>query len=146
MKTIRKQIAIDAPKENVWTVLLDDNYTAEWYAIFSEGTTAKSDWIEGHRIEFTDKSSNGIFGKIARKKPYEKLSFVYEGFVMNGVEDTESPMAKAYIGSEETYRLTEEDGKTVLSVSCDMDESMYDEMASKWEAALQRISELAAAV
>lgn len=146
MKTIRKEIKIAAPKENVWTVLLDDNFTADWYALFSEGTTAKSDWIEGHRIEFTDKSNNGIFGTIARKKPYEKLSFVYDGFVFNGVEDTESPMAKAYKGSEETYWLSEEDGQTVLSVSCDMDDSMYEEMSAKWEVALQRISELATAV
>lgn len=146
MKTIRKQIAIDAPKENVWTVLLDDNYTADWYAIFCEGTTAQSDWIEGHRIAFTDKTNNGIFGIIARKKPYEKLSFVYHGLIINGNDDTESPMAKMYKDAEETYRLTEEDGHTVLAISCDMDESMYEEMSSKWEAALQRISELAAAV
>jgi hypothetical protein len=146
MKTIKKEIEITAPREKVWTVLLDDTYTKDWYALFTEGTTAQSDWIEGHKIKFTDNANNGIVGHIARKKPYEKLSFVYDGFVMNGVEDYDSALAKQFKGAEETYRLEDKDGNTVLSISCDMNEEMYDEMSRKWETALQRISELSQAV
>lgn len=146
MKTIKKEIEITAPREKVWAVLLEDTYNQDWYSLFSEGTTAQTDWIEGHKITFTDKTGNGIFGKIARKKPYEKLSFVYDGFVINGSEDIESPMAKEYKGSEETYRLSDQNGNTLLSISCDMDDEMFDEMDRKWETALQRISELSHAV
>lgn len=146
MKTIKKEIEISAPREKVWAVLLEDAYNRDWYSLFSEGTTAQTDWIEGHKVSFTDKSNNGIIGKIARKKPYEKLSFVYDGLVLNGTEDYDSDMAKAMKGAEETYRLSDNDGKTVLSVSCDMDDDHYDEMDRKWETALQRISELAHAV
>jgi len=146
MKTIEKEIEITAPREKVWTVLLDDTYNKDWYSLFSEGTTAKTDWIEGHKVIFTDKSNNGIVGKIARKKPYEKLQFVYEGIVVNGTEDYDSDLAKQYNGAEETYRLTDNNGNTILSISCDMDDTMYDEMARKWETALQRISELSHAV
>lgn len=146
MKTIRKEIEIAAPKEKVWTVLLDDTYNRDWYSLFSEGTTAQTDWIEGHKVTFTDKSNNGIVGKIARKKPYEKLQFVFEGIVVNGTEDYESDLAKQYNGAEETYRLSDNNGNTTLSISCDMDEDMYDEMSRKWESVLQRISELSHAV
>ena len=146
MKTIRKEIEITAPKEKVWAVLLDDTYTTDWYSLFSEGTTVKTDWIEGHKVTFTDKSNNGIFGKIARKKPYEKIEFVYEGFVINGTEDVDSPMAKQYNGAKETYRLESNGDSTILRISVDMDDEMYDEMSRKWETALQRISELAHAV
>ncbi|RZJ31212.1 MAG: SRPBCC domain-containing protein [Flavobacterium sp.] len=143
---MQKEIEIAAPKDRVWTVLLEDTYSKDWYSLFSEGTTAQSDWIEGNKISFTDKSGNGIFGKIARKKPYEKLSFVYEGFLNHGIEDTESPMAKEFKGAEETYRLSDHDGNTLLSISCDMSDEMFNEMSRKWEAALQRIAELAHAV
>jgi uncharacterized protein YndB with AHSA1/START domain len=146
MKTIKKEIEITAPKEKVWAVLLDETYNKDWYSLFSEGTTAQSDWIEGHKITFTDKTNNGIVGKIARKKPYEKLQFVYDGIVVNGTEDYDSEMAKTYKGAEETYRLSDQNGKTLLSVSCDMDDDMYEEMERKWETALQRISELSHAV
>lgn len=146
MKTIRKEIEITAPKEKVWTVLLDDTYNKDWYALFSEGTTAQSDWIEGHKITFTDKSNNGMVGTIARKKPYEKLSFVFDGLVVNGTEDYDSEIAKQFKGAEETYRLESKGDNTILSISADMDEEMYDEMDRKWETALQRISELSHAV
>lgn len=146
MKTIKKEIEISAPKEKVWTVLLDDRYTKDWMSIFMEGTTAESDWIEGHRIAFTDKANNGVFGKIARKKPYEKLSFVYDGFLKNGTEDTESDMAKEFKGAEETYLLSDRNGNTLLSISSAMNDEMFDEMSRSWETALQRISELSHAV
>src|SRR5690606_4057372 len=146
MKTIKKEIEIPAPKEKVWAVLLDDTFTKDWYSLFSEGTTAQTDWIEGHKITFTDKTNNGIFGRIERKKPYERITFVYDGMVINGTEDTESDMARQYIGTEETYRLADREGNTVLSISSDMGDDMFDEMSRKWESALQRISELSQAV
>ncbi len=146
MKTIKKEIEISAPKEKVWAVLLEDTYNKDWYSLFSEGTTAKTDWIEGHKVIFTDKTNNGIVGRIARKKPYEKLQFVYEGFVINGTEDYDSDLAKQYKGAEETYRLEGDGDKTILSVSVDMGDYMYDEMNRKWETALQRISELSHAI
>jgi len=146
MKTIKKEIEISAPREKVWAVLLDETYNSDWYSIFSEGTTAKSDWIEGHKISFTNKTGSGIVGKIARKKPYEKLQFVYDGMIVNGTEDYDSPMAKSVIGIEETYRLSDKNGNTLLEISCDMVDEHFDEMSRLWEAALQRISELSHAV
>ncbi|AWA29726.1 SRPBCC domain-containing protein [Flavobacterium magnum] len=146
MKTMHKSIEITAPKDKVWAVLMEETYIKDWYKSFGQGITAETDWIEGHRVTFTDGSNNGITGIIAEKKPYEKLSFRFDGVVKNNVEDRESDMAKALNGSEETYSLSEENGNTWLSVTCDMPESDYDTMSAAWEVALQRISELAHAV
>ncbi|WP_298151614.1 SRPBCC domain-containing protein [Flavobacterium sp.] len=146
MKTIHKSIEITAPKEKVWMVLLEEAYIKDWYQSFGEGITAETDWIEGHRVRFSDGSNSGLTGIIAEKKPYEKITFRYEGIITNNVEDRESEKAKAIAGSEETYALSEENGNTWLSVSLDIDERYYDDMAMMWEVALQRISELAQAI
>jgi uncharacterized protein YndB with AHSA1/START domain len=146
MKTIEKSIEITAPKEKVWAVLLEDNYSKDWLSHFGEGMSVQTDWIEGHKVIFSDKSNNGLVGKIARKKPYEKLQFVYDGMIVNGTEDYESEVAKTMKGVEETYRLSDQNGNTLLSISCDMDDEYYDSMSRAWESALQRISELSHAV
>jgi len=146
MNTIKKSIEITAPKDKVWAVLLEDSYNRDWFSAFGEGLSADTDWVEGHKVAFMDKARNGIFGKVVTKLPYEKLSIMYEGLVVNGEEDYDSENAKAVNGSEETYELSEENGNTWLSVSSDTDEKNYEWMNAAWEKALQRISELSHAI
>jgi uncharacterized protein YndB with AHSA1/START domain len=143
MKTIRKSMEISAPKEKVWVVLLEDKYNRDWYALFSEGTYAKTDWIEGHKVMFLNNSNNGIVGRIIKKRPYEELVMEYDGLVMNGVEDYDSEFAKKTKGIRESYTLSDHNGGTLLAISCDMDDEHFEMMSRAWESALQRISELA---
>lgn len=133
---------ISAPKEKVWAVLLEDSYNRDWYSLFSEGTYAQTDWIEGHKVAFLNKANNGIVGTVVTKRPYEELAIEYDGIVVDGKEDHDSAMAKAMKGAEERYVLSGENGNTVLAISCDMDEAHYESMSRAWESALQRISEL----
>jgi hypothetical protein len=146
MKKIRKSIEITAPKESVWAVLLEDAYTKDWMSHFSPGSRPKTDWIEGHKVIFTDNSGMGIVGRIAEKKPYEKLSFTYDGIVVGGEEIYDTDQARAWKGATETYTLTAKDGNTVLDIESDMEDEMFDDMAMRWESALQRISELSHAI
>ena len=146
MKTIKKEIAISAPKEKVWAILMDDNYNRDWYSIFSPGTYAKTDWIEGHKVRFIDETENGMLGRITSKKPYEYMSIVYDGIVSDGNDDEESPMAVAMKGAQEIYELKDNNGVTTLSISADMDDEYYEEMSDSWEKALQRILELTIAM
>jgi uncharacterized protein YndB with AHSA1/START domain len=142
MMTIKKSILIPASKENVWSVLVDDPYNREWYAVFGK-TAPKTNWGQGHKVVFTDKSRNGITGKVAAKTPYEMLSIVYDGVLVNGIEDHESELAATVKGAEETYALQEVAGQTLLTVVRDVHEEKYDSMEQAWDTALQRISELA---
>ena len=146
MKAIKKSIEITAPKESVWAVLLEDAYSRDWMSYFSPGTRAETDWIVGHKVVFTDGSDKGLLGHIVEKRPYEYLAIEYDGMIVNGKEDTESEMSKSMKGATETYSLSDHNGNTVLSVSVDMDEQYHDEMATAWDAALQRISELSHAI
>ncbi|MBC7888409.1 MAG: SRPBCC domain-containing protein [Ferruginibacter sp.] len=145
-KTIKKSIEINAPKEKVWEVLLDDKFTRIWYAEFSEGSHAETDWKIGSKALFTDNSKTGIVGKIIENKPSELISIGYEGIVgADGIEDYESDKAMEVKGSYETYTLSQNDeGKTLLSISCDMAENYFDTMSLAWDKALLKIKTLSA--
>ena len=143
MPTIKKSIEIKSPKEKVWNVLLQDEFTRKWYALFSEGTHAETDWQVGSKAKFTDNSGSGLISRITINKPFEIISMEHEGFVAaDGKEDYESDAAKAVKGGHETYMLSGADETTQLSIECDMDAQYFDIMSSAWDKALQKIKEL----
>lgn len=143
IKTIKKTIEINTPKENVWKVLLEDQFTRLWYAEFSEGTYADTYWEIGSKVLFIDHSKCGIAGKVVANTPQELLSVEYHGVISNGVEDYESEAAKQVKGSFETYRITENAGLITLDISSDMGEKYFDMMNEAWDRALQKIKQLA---
>ncbi len=142
MKRIKKSIAISAPKEKVWQVLTDDKLTRIWYAEFSPGTYAETDWKVGSKALFTDADGNGMITKVIENKPAEKLSVEYTGMIVNGKEDYESDGAKAMMGGFESYRLSEKEGVTHLAIEGDMSADYFDMMSLSWDKALQKIKEL----
>jgi len=146
MKTIQKTKHINAPKEKVWNVLLEDAYNRIWMAEFMEGSHAETDWIEGHKVRFLDNDSNGIVGTIKTKQPYDKVEMVYHGEVKNGQDDLDSEMGKAMNGSRENYYLSEENGVTTLQIEVDMGEDWIDMMSAAWDKALEKIEELSISI
>lgn len=143
IQTIKKTVAVNAPKEKVWDVLLQDNFNRLWFAAFSEGTYADTDWQLGSKVKFIDNSNSGLIGEVVVNRPYEVISVEYTGVVEAGEEDYESPAAKAMQGSRETYRLTQKEGVTTLAIESDMAEEYFDMMAAAWDTALEKIKELA---
>jgi hypothetical protein len=141
-KAIKKSVEINAPKEIVWDVLLEDQYTRIWYAEFSEGTHAETDWKVGSKAIFKDSTNSGLIGRIVINKPYEIVSLEYTGMIYNGVEDYESDIANSLKGGLETYRLSGTDKRTVLSIECDMDDNMIESMSEAWDRALQKMKNL----
>lgn len=140
--TIKKSILLSAPKEIVWDVILNDKFTRIWYAAFSEGSHAQTDWRIGSKAIFTDYSNSGLIGKIVANEPYEIISIMYQGIVTNGKEDYDSEIAKDVLGGLETYRLTEKNGGTHLSIECDMGEDFFESMSMAWDRALEKIKQL----
>lgn len=143
MKTIKKSIAIEAPKAKVWDTLLNDQFTRIWYAEFSEGSNAQTDWQVGSKAIFTDNSQCGMVTKVITNQPNEVLSLEYQGVIANGKEEYESEDAKQMKGGRETYRLSDTDGATQLSIESDMGEKYFDSMSEAWERALQKLKSLA---
>jgi uncharacterized protein YndB with AHSA1/START domain len=144
-QTIKKTIDIRAPREKVWEVLFSDNYTRIWYAIFSEGTYAETDWQPGSKTVFRDKSGFGMVGRIVTGQPYEKLSIEFEGIITDGREDYESTGAQQVKGARETYILSRKEDCTQVSIESDMTEDYFESMSAAWEKALQKVKELSEA-
>lgn len=142
MQQICGSITINAPKQKVWEVLLDDRYTRRWYAEFSEGTYAITDWKVGSKAIFTDASQSGLIGTILLNKPEEELVIEYEGVLTDGKEVYDSGEAKSVKGGKEKYLLTVNDDQTQLSIECDMSKEVYEFMNAAWKKALQKIKEL----
>ncbi|KAA3437875.1 SRPBCC family protein [Rufibacter hautae] len=140
--TIKKEIDIKAPKEKVWNVLVQDQYIRQWYAAFSEGAYAETDWQLGSKVLFKDPSENGMIGKVVQHTPHEVLSVRYEGLLVNGKEDTQSEDAKAVQGGLETYKLLEKAGGTQIAIEGDMTPEYFDMMSAAWDVALLKIKEL----
>ena len=140
-QVIKKAIEINAPKEKVWNVLLQDHYNRQWYAYFSEGTYAETDWQLGSKVIFKDNSGDGLVGKVVTHRPYEILAVEYEGILTKGHEMYHTPEAQAMQGFRETYHLTE-NNTTLLNIESDMGEEYFDMMSAAWDKALQKIKEL----
>lgn len=140
---IEKSIRIAAPAAKVWDALILDEYTRIWYAAFSEGSHAVTDWKLGSKAIFTDNSNCGIVGRITANEPCRLLSIVYEGVMTDGQEDYSSEGAQQVKGGKEIYTLSEEGNTTTLSVQQDISESYLDFMNAAWDNALNKIKEIA---
>jgi len=143
IQTIKKTIIVNTPKEKVWTVLFQDNFTRIWFAAFGEGVYADTDWQLGTKARFMDSKGDGIMGTVIVNRLHEALSLEYDGFIKAGSEDYESEGAQAVKGTRETYRLSENHGSTQLTITSDMAEEYFDVMSAAWDNALEKIKELA---
>jgi uncharacterized protein YndB with AHSA1/START domain len=143
MQTIKKQILINASKEAVWNVLTQDRHNRIWYAAFSPGTYAETDWQVGSKAVFKDERACGMIGIIKESKPGELLSIEYTGEIKNGVEDYDSEAVQAFKGGKEIYRLKDVADGTRLDIAGDMAPAYFDWMAAAWDKALVIVKDLA---
>jgi hypothetical protein len=140
--TIKKSVDIHAAKANVWDVLINDKFTRIWYAEFSDGAHAQTDWQVGSKTLFIDNTNNGLIGKVIANKPNELISIEFSGEVRNGIEDYDGESAQAIKGGLESYRLSEKNGITHLQIEADLTEDFATLMSVAWENALQKIKSL----
>lgn len=143
MERLHFSVDINAPKEKVWDILWSKGKYETWTAVFSEGSTVETDWIEGSKVLFTDGKGSGMVSKIAANKPNEYMSFTHLGEMHNGVEDTTSEKVKQWQGATESYTLTENNGGTKLDVDMDISPDYKDYFQDTWPKAIEVIKSLA---
>src|SRR5687767_8929825 len=120
LKKLEFRIVIAAPKEKVWRVLWQDETYRLWTRVFSEGSHAVSDWKEGSKILFLGPEGSGMYSRIEKMVPNEKMFFTHLGEVKDGKEQPESPETGSWAGAQENYTLQDQAGSTVLQVSIDV--------------------------
>ena len=102
LKPLNKKITLNASKERVWEVLLDDKYVRDWYRAFSEGAHADTDWKEGSKVAFKDDTGCGLVGRVITNRPYEEVVVEYDGVLVNGTEEYDSAMAMTDADAKKT--------------------------------------------
>lgn len=148
MQKLHFSITINAPKEKVWHVMLDDEPYQEWTAAFSEGSRYEGSWKKDSKMLFLGPDpetgeEGGMVSRIAENKPYEFLSIEHLGIIVDGVEDTTSEEATKWAPAFENYTFTDKDGMTELSVDMDVSDEYVESFTKMWTDALGRIKEIA---
>lgn len=145
MEKLQFKILINAPREKVWKIMLDDETYRKWTEAFYPGSYAETDWQKGSKAKFLSPSGDGMVSRIAENIPNEFLSIEHLGMITKGVEDTTSDEVKAWAGAMENYTLKEKDGGTEVIVDMDSDENYSKMFSETWRKALQKVKELSEA-
>jgi hypothetical protein len=143
VEKLNYSVSIDAPREKVWRVLLDDETYKIWTSEFAEGSYAVTDWREGSKALFLAPDGNGMVSRIVRHVPNEILSIEHLGLVKNGVEDTTSDDVKKWAGAHENYVLRVNEGISELSIEMDVGDDEKQSFQEIWPKALAKVKELA---
>lgn len=134
---------IRAPRHVVWTTMLDEDSYRKWASAFSAESQYEGEWIEGREIKFFDPNLGGTIALLSEVKPHETIVAKHVAMMSkDGELDTESGMARKWIGSIETYTLTERDGLTELQVGIETHEDFRRMFEDSWPNALGVLKDL----
>lgn len=137
-------IDIDAPRRKVWEVLWGDDSYPQWTRVFSEGSTAKTDWQEGSKVHFLDGKGSGMYSRIERRVDDELMSIRHLGEIRDGQElPAENAVSEGWANAMEAYQLAERDGGTSLRVSLDGTAEHKDYFSKTFPKALEEVKRLA---
>ncbi|MBF7091809.1 SRPBCC domain-containing protein [Flavobacterium sp. ALJ2] len=142
METLEFAIRIKAPVEKIWSVLWEDETYKKWTSVFCEGSHTISDWNEGDKIHFMSPNGEGMYSVIETKIPNEYMAFKHLGEIKDFKELPIDEATKKWSGVMETYRLTEEDGFTVLEAKVDTFEKYIDYFKEVFPKGLEMVKEL----
>ena len=90
VRTIAQSIEMQAPRERVWDVLVQDETYRQWAAEFMPGSYAETDWQAGSKVAFRDPNGTGVIGRIVTSERPECLDIEYDGLLVDGRDDIES--------------------------------------------------------
>ncbi|MYA78352.1 MAG: SRPBCC domain-containing protein [Gemmatimonadetes bacterium] len=140
---LRYSITINASREQVWQALFEDASFRRWTSLFAEGSYFVGNWSEGSEIRFLNAGSDGMISMIDANRPHEFMSIRHLGYIVNGVEDTESDEVKAWTPAFENYTLKDVEGGTYLTVETDTFNDYVEYFNETWPKGLDEIRRIA---
>lgn len=149
MEKVQFSVQIDAPVHTVWTTMLEDASYREWTRPFQEGSFFEGSWTVHSVIRFVAPDDNGVLsgliGRVVAKRTDEFVSVEYIGQVVDGVDDTDSELARSFAGMHENYSFSEDGGVTTVTVDQDTTAEMVGMLSESWPKALDSLKALAEA-
>ena len=142
VKRIQFKTMIEAPVARVWEVMLGAESYPSWTKAFVEGSYFEGSWSEGSRIKFLAPSGDGMVAEIAENRPHEFVSIRHLGFIVNGVEDTESDSVRAWAPAYENYTFKTVSEGTEVVVDQDVTADFEQLMNEAWPTAFELLKQL----
>lgn len=146
MEKLHYSIVINAPREKVWDVMLNEKTYRKWTTAFHPESHYVGSWDQGSEIRFLapgdNGESSGMISRIRENRPHEYISIEHLGIIENGKEDTTSDAAKKLNGAQENYTFKDLDGKTELLVDMDSSEEYVKMFNETWPKALNNLKSL----
>lgn len=141
-KRLQFEETIEAPVATVWETMLGPESYPLWTAAFCDGSRYEGTWEEGGRIRFLAPSGDGMIAEIAENRPHAFLSIRHLGYIMNGVEDTESESIRAWAPAYENYTFRSVPDGTRVTVDQDVTAEFEQLMSEAWPRALGLLKKL----
>ncbi len=143
MAKLHYSTLINAPKEKVWHVMLDDVTFREWTSVFNPGGSYfEGEWKTGSDIKFLgpdkDGQMGGMISRIKEARPFDFVSIIHRGEINKGVQ-------KMYESGEdfyENYTLNEKGEGTELLVDMSVPDEMKDMFSGMWPSALEKLKQM----
>ncbi len=146
MQKINFSIQINAPREKVFSTMLNRETYKQWTKPFNETSDFQGDWSEGSKILFgsyeNGKLDSGMVSRVEKNIPNEYISIQHLGMLKDGVEDTTSEEVKKWTPAFENYTFTEKDGGTELLIDIDTPDEYKTEFEGMWPKSLQILKDL----
>ncbi len=139
IKRIQFTATINAPADRVFTLMTGPESYKKWTSAFMAGSYYDGSWQQGEKIKFLAPSGGGMVAEIAENKPNQFISIRHLGFVMNGVEDTESEAVRAWAPAYENYTFESSSAGTKLIVDQEIPEEWEAHMTEAWPKALNQL-------
>ncbi len=142
IKRIQFVETIEAPASRVWEVMLSSEHYPRWTSPFGEGGRFEGSWDEGSKMRFLAPSGDGMVAEIAENRPHEFLSIRHLGWVIKGVEDTNSESVRAWAPAYENYTFSSVPQGTRVIVDQDVTGEYEEFMKEAWPRALAMLKQL----
>ncbi len=133
---------IRAPVAVVWEVMLGAETYRRWTTAFADGSYYEGSWRQGSRIRFLSPTGDGMVAEIAENRPNEFISIRHLGYIVNGIEDTESEAVRAWAPAFENYTFAAVPEGTRLVVDQDATADFEQYMNDAWPRALELLRQL----
>jgi hypothetical protein len=142
VRRIQFHTIIEAPVPVVWELMLGADGFGRWTKEFTEGSYYEGSWSEGSRISFLAPSGDGMVAEIAENRPNEFISIRHLGYIINGIEDTESDSVRAWAPAFENYTFISVPEGTKLVVDQDVTAEFEQCLREAWPKALETLKQL----
>ncbi len=139
MTEMQFSVEINAPKERIWETLWGDKTFRDWAGIVDPGTYMVGELAEGSVVQFNSAEGYGVTSTIARLTPKEYILFKHKA---DTKDHGASSREEQWTGGSESYKLTEKNGITTLTLEFDVPAKLRRTMEVTYPKALSRIKEL----